>query len=55
MNMIHNPPISDDLPQPVADICTQDLFGEANVITIAHQQMVYTLRITRQGKLLLTK
>ncbi|MEM1163713.1 MAG: hemin uptake protein HemP [Pseudomonadota bacterium] len=40
--------------QPV-HLTSEDLFGDARILTIEHQQMTYTLRITRQGKLLLTK
>ena len=36
-------------------ILSKDLFGEASTLTILHAGMEYTLRITRQGKLLLTK
>lgn len=36
-------------------IASEDLFGAASVLTIHHNGMAYTLRITRQGKLLLTK
>ena len=46
-------PITDAVP--LADLSTDDLFGEATELTIQHRGMVYTLRITRQGKLLLTK
>lgn len=34
---------------------TEELFGKANEIGIAHQGLVYRLRITRQGKLVLNK
>ncbi|MEM7190351.1 MAG: hemin uptake protein HemP [Pseudomonadota bacterium] len=40
--------------QPV-QLSTEDLFGDARILNIQHQDMIYTLRITRQGKLLLTK
>lgn len=36
-------------------VASEDLFHGASVLTIKHQGMDYTLRITRQGKLLLTK
>lgn len=32
-----------------------DLFQGKQILTIEHEGMIYTLRITRQGKLLLTK
>ncbi|WP_439603336.1 hemin uptake protein HemP [Devosia sp.] len=34
---------------------TEELFGGANEIGIAHQGLTYRLRITRQGKLVLNK
>lgn len=34
---------------------SEALFGSAKMLTIQHAGMDYTLRITRQGKLLLTK
>ncbi len=57
MNMMTTTPIAPDRerPGPMADISTSELFGDASTITIAHEDMVYTLRITRHGKLLLTK
>lgn len=42
-------------PHPVPTIDSSDLFGTEKTLTIEHEGMVYTLRITRQGKLLLTK
>ncbi len=40
---------------PVETLHSDELFGNASVLNIDHQGMTYTLRITRQGKLLLTK
>lgn len=40
---------------PPETIQSEDLFGQASTLTILHAGMTYTLRITRQGKLLLTK
>ncbi len=54
MNMMPQP-IEADRATQLADIASEDLFGDNTVITISHHEMVYTLRITRQGKLLLTK
>jgi hemin uptake protein HemP len=34
---------------------TEELFGRATEIGIAHQGLTYRLRITRQGKLVLNK
>jgi hemin uptake protein HemP len=34
---------------------TEELFGSATEIGIAHQGLTYRLRITRQGKLVLNK
>ena len=39
----------------VETLYSDDLFGNASVLNIDHHGMTYTLRITRQGKLLLTK
>ena len=41
--------------QPAETLQSEDLFGGAKTLNIDHQGMTYTLRITRQGKLLLTK
>lgn len=40
-------------PQPT--FTTEELFGGANEIGIAHRGATYRLRITRQGKLVLNK
>jgi hemin uptake protein HemP len=34
---------------------SEDLFGPANEVEIAHADVIYRLRITRQGKLILNK
>jgi hypothetical protein len=34
---------------------SRSLFGSRNVVTIRHAEQDYTLRITRNGKLILTK
>ncbi|OYW32515.1 MAG: Hemin uptake protein hemP [Rhizobiales bacterium 24-66-13] len=34
---------------------SRDLFAAGRVITIAHGEQVYQLRLTSQGKLILTK
>jgi len=39
----------------VADIDSKALFGAAKVVLIRHGEDVYTLRITRSDKLILTK
>lgn len=36
-------------------IASHELFGGAREVMIVHQQAKYRLRITRQGKLILTK
>ena len=46
---------SRDSQTPPDTIQSEDLFGQATTLTILHAGMTYTLRITRQGKLLLTK
>ena len=57
MNMIApmNHDADADAIVPLTDICSQDLFGDRRTLTIEHQGMVYTLRSTRQGKLLRPK
>ncbi len=41
--------------QAVRSFDTTELFGTDNEIEITHQQTVYRLKITRQGKLILNK
>lgn len=41
-------------PQP-AVLSSQALLGSGNVLLIEHQGALYTLRVTRNGKLILTK
>jgi len=36
-------------------VTSRELLGDANTLFIEHQGMVYTLRLTRNGKLILTK
>ena len=63
MNAITNPARQDHValaqqaqPSPALTVLSSDqLFGGERTIAIAHEGMIYTLRITRQGKLLLTK
>lgn len=50
MNMI-SPPAQMTIPI----VASRDLFGDTTRLNIEHDGMVYTLQITRQGKLLLTK
>lgn len=54
-----NPPApSAPAPAPGGDKrrwTSETLFGKAQVILIEHQQQVYQLRQTAQGKLILTK
>jgi len=45
---------------PAADVrlpvlASRDLLGDGNQVLIEHEGMVYTLRATRNGKLILTK
>ncbi|MBK9615292.1 MAG: hemin uptake protein HemP [Uliginosibacterium sp.] len=42
-----------DLRLPV--LASRDLLGPANQVLIEHEGMVYSLRATRNGKLILTK
>jgi len=48
------PPAPPVLPQD-ADFDTRVLFAGRSEIRIAHENMVYRLRITRAGKLILNK
>ncbi|MFG1361082.1 hemin uptake protein HemP [Xanthobacter pseudotagetidis] len=43
------------LPMINAQLDSRDLFAAARVITIAHGDQVYQLRLTAQNKLILTK
>ncbi|MEP9347754.1 hemin uptake protein HemP [Xanthobacter sp. KR7-225] len=43
------------LPMINAQIDSRDLFAAERVITIAHGDQVYQLRLTAQNKLILTK
>lgn len=40
---------------PLVTISSRVLLGQANVVQIEHEGMLYTLRATRNGKLILTK
>lgn len=44
-----------DAPAALPSFTTEELFGGATEIGIAHQGLTYRLRITRQGKLVLNK
>lgn len=44
-----------DAPANQPSLTTEELFGGATEIGIAHQGLTYRLRITRQGKLVLNK
>lgn len=44
-----------DTPAGQPSFTTEELFGSATEIGIAHQGLTYRLRITRQGKLVLNK
>jgi hemin uptake protein HemP len=44
-----------ELPAGQPSFTTEQLFGSATEIGIAHQGSTYRLRITRQGKLVLNK
>ena len=44
-----------DEGHPTRSFDTADLFGTDTEIEITHQQAVYRLKITRQGKLILNK
>ncbi|MFG1428221.1 hemin uptake protein HemP [Roseixanthobacter glucoisosaccharinicivorans] len=43
------------LPMIGLQLDSRDLFAAGRVITIAHGEQVYQLRLTAQGKLILTK
>jgi hemin uptake protein HemP len=43
-------------PSPgIAQYDSRELFGQATEISIRHEHLVYRLKITRQGKLILNK
>lgn len=44
-----------DAPAGQPSFATEELFGGATEIGIAHQGLTYRLRITRQGRLVLNK
>ncbi len=48
-------PVTIPRNDPPTLVRSEDLFAADNVVEILHNGMIYTLRITRQGKLLLTK
>lgn len=43
------------VPESPRRLDSRSLFGEANVVLIAHEGEVYSLRRTRLGRLILTK
>jgi hemin uptake protein HemP len=46
----------DDAPDPMApSVASADLLGKARELMILHGQDTYRLRLTRHGKLILTK
>jgi hemin uptake protein HemP len=46
----------DDAPDPTApSVASVDLLGQSRELTILHGQDTYRLRLTRHGKLILTK
>ena len=49
------PPAEPSEPKPTRRIRSSDLFGEAHEIQIEHAGETYRLRMTRSGKLILTK
>ncbi|HWP94248.1 MAG TPA: hemin uptake protein HemP [Gammaproteobacteria bacterium] len=48
-------PARPDAPAPVRRIDSVTLFGGNDLVLIRHRGQEYRLRITRQGKLILTK
>ena len=48
-------PDSDSRSETPRQVESRTLFGEARVVTIRHGEELYTLRITRAEKLILTK
>ena len=41
--------------EPARKISSKELFGDAKVVLIEHEESVYRLLMTRQGKLILNK
>lgn len=48
-------PQSHSTSSPVPVIDTSELFGESTEVRLRHRGQEYRLRITKQGKLILTK
>jgi hemin uptake protein HemP len=46
---------SDELANAPRQIDSRTLFGKSRILTIRHGEEIYTLRITRAEKLILTK
>lgn len=43
------------IPLVAGQLDSRDIFAESRVVTIAHGAQIYQLRLTSQGKLILTK
>ncbi len=54
-NPAHEPCATGGTAAPVARIDSKTLFGDRQLLLIDHAGVTYTLRTTRNGKLLLTK
>lgn len=48
-------PVPCGAPGPAPRVSSRSLLGGARELLIEHQQQVYRLRLTAQGKLILTK
>lgn len=48
-------PAQEEVERAPADLDTRELFGRRSEIRISHDAAIYRLRITRAGKLILTK
>jgi hemin uptake protein HemP len=49
------PEIRDEQPKPVRQVSSQELLGLERILRIEHNGEIYTLRLTRNDRLILTK
>ncbi len=55
METKHKPQQAAGMPRPRSAIAASELLGQARSVVIEHRGERYELRITRNGKLILTK
>ena len=49
------PDTREERPNPVRQVSSRELFGSERVLRIEHNGEIYTLRLTRNDRLILTK